>query len=251
MNRPEVLALIPARGGSKSIPRKNVIPVAGKPLIAWTIEQALACPSISRTLVSTDDAEIAEVARQAGAEVPFIRPKAFAQDLSPDVDAFRHALEWLAREQGYTCDLVVHLRPTGPIRRPELIEQAIALMLDNQEADSLRSVSSPSQTPYKMWRIDGGWLKPLLAVPGVAEPYSMPRQMLPQTYWQNGYVDVVRPHTILSGRMAGESIIPFVIDEPIYELDYPEDVLHLEAALEGQKPGRQAMPGPTAKRHPV
>ena len=238
-NRNSILALIPARCGSKSIPRKNLLRLAGNPLIAYSIKQALASRHITRTIVSTDDPEIAEVARQYGAEVPFLRPAEFAQDLSPDLDVFHHALSWLRDQEGYTCDLVVHLRPTGPLRRVELIDQAIELMLKHPEADSLRSVRSASQTPYKMWRIESGYLRSLLSVEGVPEPHSMPRQKLPKVYWQNGYVDIVRPRTVLElNRMAGNRILPFVVEEPILELDYPEDVKEVESALIALREGR-------------
>src|SRR4249919_39335 len=111
-----ILALIPARGGSKSIPRKNLLPIAGKPLIAYSIEHALMSQHVTRTVVSTDDPEIASVARACGAEVPFMRPAEFAQDLSTDLEVFRHALTWLREHERYECGLVVHLRPTGPVR---------------------------------------------------------------------------------------------------------------------------------------
>src|SRR4029079_15801507 len=143
MSRPEILAIVPARGGSKSIPRKNLIPVGGKPLIAYSIEHARTSRLVTRTIVSTEDAEIAEVARAHGAEVPFLRPAQYADDMSPDIDVFRHALQWLGDNEVYRPDLVVHLRPTGPVRRVELIDQAIALMLEHPEADALRSVSAP------------------------------------------------------------------------------------------------------------
>ena len=120
--RSEVLALIPARGGSKGIPRKNLMPLAGRPLIAYSIEQATSARHITRVIVSTDDEEIARVARDHGAEVPFMRPPEFALDLSPDIDVFRHALTWLRDNESYVPELVVHLRPTGPVRRIELID---------------------------------------------------------------------------------------------------------------------------------
>ena len=232
LKKPEILALIPARGGSKGIPRKNLVPLLGKPLIAYSIEQALASAWITRTVVSTDDAEIAAAARQFGAEAPFLRPAEFAQDRSLDLEVFQHALRWLKKEERYTCDLVVHLRPTGPVRRVEVIDEAIELMLAHPEADALRSVSTPSQTPYKMWRIENGYLQPLLAVEGVAEPYCMPRQTLPPVYWQNGYVDIIRPATILEqGLMAGQTILPFVTHEPILEIDYRDSLPQVEEAL--------------------
>lgn len=228
-----VMALIPARGGSRGVPRKNIRLLLGKPLIAYSIEHAQASAHINRVIVSTDDAEIAQVARQWGAEVPFMRPPQYAQDLSPDIDAFRHALVWLAEHEGYRPELVVHLRPTGPVRRVELIDQAISQMLAYPEADALRSVSWPIQTPYKMWQMDDdGYLHPLLRVDGLPDCQSMPRQMLPEVWWQNGYVDVIRPRAILKmGSMTGRRVLPFVVNEPVYEIDYEDSIPVVEEAL--------------------
>lgn len=231
-SRPEVLALIPARGGSKGIPRKNLLRLAGKPLIAYSIEQARASRHITRTIVSTDDPEIAAVARDCGAEVPFMRPAELAQDWSTDLDVFRHALATLAATESYACECVVHLRPTGPVRQVTRIDEAIRIFLQDAGADSLRSVTSPAQTPFKMWRVEAGYLRPLLAVEGAPEAHSLPRQTLPEVFWQNGYVDIVRPRVILElGMMAGYKILPFVVNEPVLELDYPEHVPIVEAAL--------------------
>ena len=251
MTEPRVLALIPARGRSKGIPRKNLLPIAGRPLIAYSILQAQASQRISRVVVSTDDEEIAEVARQWGAEVPFLRPSEYAGDLSPDVDVFRHALEWLERAEGYRPDLVVHLRPPGPVRRVELIDEAIDLLAAHPEADALRSVSVARQTPYKMWHVtEAGYLEPMQRLPGVADCQSLPRQRLPPVYWQNGYVDVLRPRAVLEKRsMWGDCVIPLVIDESLLELDYPEDIPAVEAALEQLRGG--ATPERAPSRHPV
>jgi N-acylneuraminate cytidylyltransferase len=252
MTRPEVLALIPARGGSKSIPRKNLLPVAGKPLIAYSIEQARSSRFVVRTVVSTDDAEIAAMARRYGAEVPFMRPAEYAQDMSPDIDVFRHALQWLAEHEGYRPELVVHLRPTGPVRRVEVIDRAIGLMLEHPEADALRSVSVPVQTPYKMWRIEGDYLRPLLEVEGQTEPYCMPRQSLPEVWWQNGYVDIIRPRTILElGLMCGHTILPFVVDEPMLEIDYVENLPAVEEALARLARAEPVELDKSGKRFPV
>jgi N-acylneuraminate cytidylyltransferase len=250
--RAEVLALIPARGGSKAIPRKNLLMVRGKPLIAYSIAHALASRHVTRTIVSTDDPEIAEIARAAGAEVPFMRPAALAGDLSPDLDVFRHALTWLRDAEGYESELVVHLRPTGPVRRVEVVDRAIEVMLSAPGADSLRSVSSPTETPYKMWRIAGGYLEPLLSLPGVAEPYCQPRQSLPGVFWQNGYVDIVRSRVVLNeGMMCGRRIVPFVIDEPIFEIDYPDSIPAVESALARLERGGRAEASSGGRRHPV
>ena len=251
--RGEILALVPARGGSKGIPRKNLLVLAGKPLLAYTIEQALASRYITRTIVSTDDEEIADVARRYGADVPFARPSELAQDLSPDLDVFRHALEWLRDRERYCCELVVHLRPTAPVRRVALIDNAIEIMLGHPEAHSLRSVGRPEQTPYKMWRIVDGCLEPLLRIEGVAEAHSRPRQELPEVFWQNGYVDIVRSHVVLDlGMMAGHRIVPFIVRDPVPELDYAEDIPRIEAALSALRRGEwPAVPSTLATRHPV
>jgi N-acylneuraminate cytidylyltransferase len=248
-----VLALIPARGGSKGIPRKNVMCVAGKPLIAYSIQQAQASRRIRRVLVSTDDPEIAEVSRAWGAEVPFLRPAEFAQDMSPDIDVFRHALGWLAAQEGYRPELVVHLRPTGPARRVELVDAAIDLLSAHPEADAVRSVSPPIQTPYKMWRLGAdGCLEPLLRLEGVADCQSIPRQRLPKVYWQNGYVDVIRPRAVLEkDSMWGTRVLPFMVEEPLLELDYPEDIPAVEAALRALAEGRSLESATAPGRHAV
>jgi N-acylneuraminate cytidylyltransferase len=234
---PDVLALIPARGGSKGLPRKNVLPLAGRPVIAHTIEHALATPSITRTIVSTDDDEIAAAALEAGAEVPFRRPAELADDLSPDVDAFRHALLWLREHEAYEPELVVHLRPTHPLRSIALIDEAVRTMLAHPEADALRSVAVPDQTPYKMWRVEDGWLEPLVTLPGLPDAHSRPRQELPEIWWQNGYVDVVRPRTVLElGSMTGGRVLPLFVHEDSPEIDHEEDLRAVERLLAGDAP---------------
>ena len=251
MSRVEVLALIPARGGSKSVPRKNVLPIAGKPMIAYSIAHALEARSITRTIVSTDDDEIAEVSRRYGAELPFRRPAEFATDSATDLDVFRHALAWLAEQEGYVPELVVHLRPTGPVRDVALIELAIERMLAHPEADALRSVSLAEQTPYKMWKIADGYLEPALVLPGVREAHSMPRQALPPVYWQNGHVDIVRPRAVLEqNSMCGQIILPFVTEGPVHELDYPDQIPGLERAVREQQVARLESSEETWKRHP-
>jgi CMP-N,N'-diacetyllegionaminic acid synthase len=249
-----VLALIPARGGSKGLPRKNVLPLAGKPLIAYSILQAQQSRHISRVIVSTDDAEIASVAREWGAEVPFVRPAEFAGDFSPDIDVFRHALRWLAENQGYEPDLVVHLRPTGPARLVERIDEAVELLAAHPECDAVRSVSPALQTPFKMWFITPqGYLDPVRRVDGMKDCQSIPRQRLPAVYWQNGYVDVIRPRAVLEkDSMWGDSALPLVVDEPMLEIDYPEDVPAVEEALRRLEQGLPLVPaGRASSRHAV
>lgn len=211
-----VLAIIPARGGSKGLPGKNILPLAGHPLIAYSIKAALDSPGITRVIVSTDSEEIAGVARQYGAEVPFIRPDEYAQDHSLDIDAFAHALLWLQENGGYLPDLLVQLRPTSPIRYVHDIENCIQKVIEHPEADSLRVVTPSFHTPYKMWRLDeeGTYLNPLLTLENTPDPYNQPRQSLPTVYWQIGTLDVIRPHTILKKySMSGERILSYVVDQ--------------------------------------
>ena len=251
MTRGKVLALIPARGGSKGIARKNLLRLGGQPLIAYAIQQARASSRIDRVIVSTDDEEIALLAREWGAEVPFLRPAAFAGDFSPDIDVFRHALDWLAAHGGYDPAMVVHLRPPMPLRRVELIDAAIDLLSEHPEADAVRSVSVARQTPFKMWTMTpAGYLEPVVQLPGVADSQSLPRQRLPLVYWQNGYVDVVRPRALQEkNSMWGDCALPLVIDEQLYELDYPEDIPAVAAALEELRNGVATNRAPS--RHPV
>ncbi len=248
----DVLALIPARGGSKSIPRKNLLLLAGKPLVAYTIEQARASRFITRVIVSTDDEEIAAVSRAFGAETPFLRPAEYAQDRSLDLEVFQHALTWLEAHEQYRPEVVVHLRPTGPVRQVSTIDGAIETLLAHPEADALRSVSPPTQTPYKMWRIEAGYLRPLLELEGVAEPHCQPRQQLPTVYWQNGSVDIIRPRAILEqGLMAGRVTLPFIVDEPIHEIDYVDGLPAVEEALRRMQRGEALESPPSELRHSV
>lgn len=225
-NQPvEVLAIIPARGGSKTIPRKNIKDFAGFPLIAYSIAAGRQSELVSRVMVSTDDEEIAQVARRYGAEVPFIRPAAHAQDQTPDLPVFEHALAWLEEHQGYRPDIVVQLRPTSPLRRMWHIDGSIRALIQNPHADSVRTVVVPFQNPFKMWTIaEDGLMRPLMQT-NFKEPYNMPRQALPDVYWQTGYVDAAWRKTILEKKsMTGERILPLVIDPADWvDLDSPED----------------------------
>jgi CMP-N,N'-diacetyllegionaminic acid synthase len=242
MARAEILALIPARGGSKSVPRKNLRKLAGKPLIAHSIEQAAASARITRVVVSTDDEEIAAVARSLGAEAPFLRPAEFARDDSPDLPVARHALDWLREREGYEPQAVAWLRPTAPLRRLETIDRAIDDFLARPEMDSLRTVSLAQQTPFKMWFIAAdGALEPVTRLPG-RESYNMPRQALPRVYWQNGYLDVTRPATVRRGSMTGERILSFVIEELCIEIDYEDQFAAVESFLRTGKSGTGETP---------
>jgi len=235
MTHTEVLALIPARGGSKSIPHKNIINFAGYPLIAYSIAAGIAAETITRVIVSTDDEEIADISCRYGAETPFMRPDKHAQDGTPDLPVYQHALTWLADNEDYHPDIVVQLRPTSPFRRVWHIDQAVLRLVENPDADSVRTVCVPFQNPFKMWRIDtDGILQPLGTELGIVhEPYNQPRQALPEVYWQTGYVDAAWSDTmLLKNSMTGDRILPLIIDPSEWvDIDSPDDWARAERLI--------------------
>ncbi|GAP13784.1 CMP-N-acetylneuraminic acid synthetase [Longilinea arvoryzae] len=252
VDRPAVLAIIPARGGSKGIPRKNIRDFAGYPLIAYSIAAGLQAETVTRVVVSTDDLEIAAVARTWGAETPFLRPAEFAQDHTMDLPVFQHALQWLADHENYRPEVVVQLRPTSPVRPVGLVDEAVRTLLAHPEADSVRGVVPAGQNPHKMWRIDPqtGHMKNLIDVPGIAEPYNAPRQALPQIYWQTGHIDAIRARVIREGHsMSGEVILPVMVDPQFtVDIDTPADWQRYEWMVSSglnlvlPGPGRRPLP---------
>ncbi|WKK67351.1 cytidylyltransferase domain-containing protein [Lutimonas zeaxanthinifaciens] len=210
----EVLAIIPARGGSKGLPDKNILPLLGHPLIAYSIEAAIRSSLVTRIIVSTDSKEIGKIALKYGAEVPFLRPEIYARDTSSDLEVFKHALDWLKKKENYHPDLVIQLRPTSPVRPEGIIDACIERLINNYSADSLRIVTPSPITPYKMWTLldENEPLKPLLSIEGIEEPYNEPRQRLPKTYWQIGTLDVIKPTVIENeNSMSGKTILPYVL----------------------------------------
>jgi len=228
---PRCFAFIPARGGSKTVPRKNIRLLAGKPLIAWTIETALACPSLERVIVSTDDPEIAGIARQYGAETPFLRPAALAQDDTPDLPVYRHAYEWLRDREDDPPDVVVWLRPTAPLRTVEDVEGVIRL-LATSGADSVRSVCPAQHHPYWMKRLEGDRLLPFDATIDISNYYR--RQLLPPAYRLNGAVDALRCRAApAEGMLFGGDMRGYVMPEArSLDLDTEFDFAVLELLFE-------------------
>lgn len=243
----EVLAIIPARSGSKSVKDKNIREVGGKPMLAWSIEHAKKSRLVNRVILSTDSEKYAEIGRQYGAEVPFIRPAEYATDTALDIDVFRHALTWFRENEGYTPDIVVQLRPTYPKRDPEDIDRMIELLAADPSADSVRSVALAGEVPYKMWRFaddtcasdgedaltkgDGSaaLLTPLMT--DIPECYNMPRQELPTVYYQNACIDAARADTILKlNSMTGRRILGYVMKENL-DIDTEVELLRAENEL--------------------
>jgi len=211
----EIMCLILARGGSKRIPQKNIKKLAGKPLIAYTIDCAKKSKYINRIVVSTDDKEIAKVAKKYGADVPFFRPDEISKDDSTELDAFKHALGWLRENEGYEPDLIVKLFPTAPFRSTRAVDEAIELLRNNPDADSVRSVKLCSEHPHKMWQIEDLRLKSLIPIQQKQkEAHTLSYQILPEVYIQNAAIDVTKPNNVWEKEsITGTNIVPFVMDE--------------------------------------
>jgi N-acylneuraminate cytidylyltransferase len=232
--RLRVLAVVPARGGSKGIPRKNLQLLGGKPLVAHAVGVGLAAQLVTRVLCSTDDEDIAAAARAAGAEVPFLRPEELARDNSEDWPVFVHTLNWLEQAEGYRPDLIVNLRPTSPLRLPSHVDGAIRLLLDTG-ADSVKAVCLARQHPHKMWlRSPDGCIEPYLKTPmRLARGPDVPRAELDDIYWQNGVVDVTRREVIFEQRvMIGARVAGLVTElADSIDIDTPVDLALAELLL--------------------
>ena len=211
----KVLAVIPARGGSKGLLKKNTLLLAGHPLVAYSIRAAHDATLVTRTIVNTDAEYIAVEARKYHAEIPFMRPIELAGDFNTDLEVFVHTLQWLQENEGYVPDFVVQLRPTSPVRPTGIVDACISRLMDS-DADSIRVVTKAPVTPYKMWRVQDEQhaMTPILELPGVDEPYNQPRQKLPEIFWQIGCLDVIRTSVISEQRsMSGRKILPFIVPQ--------------------------------------
>lgn len=230
--RPTVHALIPARGGSKGVPGKNVRAVGGFPMLAYSILAAREAARIDRTVVTTDADHIAELARQFGADVPFLRPAEFARDEAPDLAYINHYLDWLRAYEDALPDWLVILRPTTPLRDPAVLDAAVDAFAARPEATGLRSVHPLAEPPQKQLGLRDGWLVGLFPHDPRPEYYNLPRQSFPQSYQPNGYVDVVRTAFIReTGLLYGDRAMGFET-APVIEIDHPEDMDYLAYWIE-------------------
>ena len=214
-----VLGVVPARGGSKGIPQKNLRTIAGRPLLAYTADAARAS-RLSRTIVSTDDPAIADVARGLGLEVPFMRPSELATDSAPMAPVLQHAVREMA-VRGFTADAVVLLQPTSPLRRAQHIDRALDLLVASRADSVVSVVEVPHQfNPISVMRLDGDRLMPFIEGPAVLR-----RQDKPRVYARNGpAVLAVRTSVLERGSLYGEDCRPLVMAaEESIDLDTPLD----------------------------
>jgi N-acylneuraminate cytidylyltransferase len=205
-----IVALIPARAGSKRVPDKNIRPLAGHPLIAYTISSALQSQVFSAVIVSTDSQLYGDIAGHYGAEVPHLRPSDLAGDLSPDIEWVEYTLRRL-QENGRDYDCFSILRPTSPFRLPETIQRAWRALKDENGVDSLRAVEKCKQHPGKMWVVRGNRMVPLLPLTPTEQPWhSSQYQSLPEIYAQNASLEIAWSRVVFESRtIAGDVLMPF------------------------------------------
>lgn len=236
----KVYAIILARGGSKGVPRKNIKLLAGKPLIAWTIEAALGTPEISKVFVSTEDPEIAAVAKEWGAEV-LERPVELAKDDSLCPPIHQYHLDQF-KKMGEEPDVIVDLRPTAPLRTSSHISKGIKMLIEAGPAavDSVRSIAPTEFHPYKTWQyVDDKNITPLVGeeYTGIKDVFDANRQSLPVTYRNNGAVHVVWPHVLIDqNSLSGSKIQAFIMnaDESV-NIDSEIDFIIAEELMRRRK----------------
>jgi len=224
----KIVALIPARAGSKGVQHKNLRTIAGKSLLSWSINACLKVRKIDRVVVSTDSEEYRQHSEAEGAEVPFLRPPEISGDKSTDFEFIRHALDQFARE-GKSPDFIVHIRPTTPLRDPDVIGRAIEQFTSSIEHTALRSVHEMSETAYKCFEINSaGMLRKIGSSGTDLDSANEARQAFPKTYHANGYVDVLSREFIdRNKRIHGDRVVGFLTPTG-WEVDTPADLEFIE-----------------------
>ena len=195
INEKDILAIIPARGGSKGVPRKNIKDLCGKPLIQYTIEAAKKSKYIDRIIVSSDDSEILNTVKNVGIDVPFIRPNEISKDDTPSMDVIMHCLEWLRRNENYIPKYICLLQCTSPFRDEKHIDEAIEKMI-SENGSSIVSVCESEVSPYWMKKIENGKLIDFI---NNNEAYSR-RQELPKVYQLNGAIYISEINNLLENK---------------------------------------------------
>lgn len=227
-----VVALIPARGGSKGVHKKNIQMIDGYPLIAYSIAAGLLSKKIDRVIVSTDSEEIAEIAKHYGAEVPFLRPAEYAADKSGDIEFVEHAIHYMYTNEAYIPEYLVHLRPTTPLRDVDIMDEAIMQCMRNMECCSLRSAHKAPESPFKWFlRQESGYFKSIQE--GVSnDAANGARQSFADVYIPDGYVDVIKSsYVVQQGILHGEQMLAF--ESPFcMEVDTMDDLDYIQYQVE-------------------
>ncbi len=215
----KILGIIPARGGSRKIYKKNIKILAGKPLIAYTIKTVEKAKIIDRCIVSTDDKQVARVARKWGGYVPFMRPAFLAKDSTPDHPVLVHTIRQLQKRDGYLPEIVVMLRPTSPLKTPAIINDAVKRLIENPKYTSVRTVCKAEGVfhPYWMFRNKKGTLFSFIKGVDIVKYYQ--RQLLPECFRINGVVDVLRTSVILNSDNPYGNKVGFLEIDPYNAID--------------------------------
>ena len=224
----DVVAIIPARSGSKTVAHKNIKLLAGHPLIAYSIAAAQLSKSIGRIIVSTDSEHYAEIARKYGAEVPFIRPAELSSDKSGDREFLVHAMGWMEESEAIRPEYWVHLRPTTPLREPRIIDEAIELFLKSQSSTSLRSAHPAPESPMKWFVKVGSSFRGIIDT----DISNLPKEAFQQVYIPDGYVDVLKRSVVMnSNTIHGKSMLSFV-SPVVNEVDSIEEFQYIDYLLQ-------------------
>ena len=234
MSNVDCLFIIPARSGSKRIPNKNIVEIAGKPLIAYTIETCLEIVPSDRVWVSTDSQEIADISIQFGAKIPGIRPESLSNDNSPDIEWVQYALEhWISKDE---FEFLGIMRPTSPLRKSRTILRALNTLKAQGEYDSIRAIRPVKEHPGKMWIKVGESIIPFM--PGVnpvtrTHFHSSPLQSLPEMWIQDASLEIARMNSIIkNGTISGNHVLGFEMpDKEGFDLNYLEEIPQLEKIL--------------------
>lgn len=232
----KIICLIIARGGSKSLPNKNIIKINNIPLIAYSILQAKKIKTIERVIVSTDSEKIMKISKKYGAEILFKRPKNISGDLSTDFQVFKHAINWLKKNQNYKPDYIVDLRAPEPIRSIKKIREALNLIIRKKNYDSLRSMNETKSTPDTMYQISTGSYKNIINGKLTSILSNLSVRKKNKYFWQNGYIDIIKTDTIIKKKsMCGTKVIPFITKEKTYTIDYKDDLEKIAKILKPYK----------------
>ena len=237
----KIIAIIPARSGSKGVPDKNIRNLGGFPLIQWSIEACKKSKMISRIIVSTDSSEYGKICQDLGADVPFLRPAEISKDSSTDLEFVNHALDWLETNDNQP-DFLVHIRPTTPLREPKIIDEAITKILDQPSFTSLRSIHEMSESAYKNFEvINDDTLVTVFDRNNDLDHSNLGRQSFPRTFVPNGYVDVLRTSFIRKANLLhGNKVMPFITNA-VTEIDSEADFNFLKYQISVDSSSKEAI----------
>lgn len=228
------LGLIPARGGSKSIPHKNIVDLSGKPLLSYTIEAAQGSRHLDRVILSTDDAEIAEVGRSYGVEIPFMRPEELARDDTPSIEVVAHILDWLKENESWQPEAVVLLQPTSPLRTAVHIDEAVDLFVAKKADTVVSVIEVPHRfSPYSIMQLEDGYLRDFWTEDVEFDRYR--RQEMPKLYARNGPAILVTKTDVIldSNSFYGSKVIPYIMREEVsIDIDNYHDLELASAIIE-------------------